>query len=237
MQTEDIRDVGLYTSTDIPFFFKEQSYRDELHVLIRMEGIAPLMDRTDFIVTPRESDLQRISEAINVDESVRKLALDACPPSASGVAIVNRKRGAMTILQRVIGGMSGNPGFIRTVEIFFTFPPEYELENELVRIMPLYLQTDADRDLRFVFAETRDFTAALQRMVGGMLDKAFNTFHDTYETVRQKMEDLVQREQTLEEDVSDEIALGYVAGNPIFLLQSTLEGVLRVLEGFEKNHT
>jgi hypothetical protein len=182
-----------------------------------------------------EEEISILSSQLGVDESVRKLLVEISPKGIYGIAIINERRGILAVLRNSMGGVSGGPGVIRTIEYIYKFPSDNVKDEKQIHVLPLFVQPNFETSPQLVVAKTREFNTLLLKEMKNINDKRFEKLFSSYETLRENLETVGSFLEKINRDFYEQLMESKPEGvmfseYPLIRLQNLLDNAVRVLE-------
>jgi len=187
-------------------------------------------------ILPAETDDESnvLSSQLGVDESIRKMLVERSPAGIYGVVVINEHRGIMAVIRKVMGGVSGAPGIIRSVEYMYKFPAENIKDEKQFRVIPLFPYDMYEQYPREVVNTARTYNASILREISLINDERFKNLFSSYERLKEKLETIGSYLERVNKEVYDQLMQSSPEGvlfseYPLIKLQNLIDGADRVL--------
>lgn len=134
-----------------------------------------------------ESDV--LSSLLGMDESMRKLIVEASPKGIKAIVVINPMSGVMVVIQRPSGGSSGRDGVIRTIEYVYSYSSQTGTEKSIM-ILPVVYEEDFELYPQEVIEVINEFNNLILKEIQIINNKRFNQLFEAYESVREKLQSM-----------------------------------------------
>lgn len=180
-----------------------------------------------------QEESEVLSSLLGMDESMRKLIVEATPKGIKAIVVINPTSGVMVVIQRPPGGSSGKDGIIRTIEYVYSYSAQIGTERNIM-ILPVVYEEDFELYPKEVVEVINEFNNLLLKEIQIINNKRFNQLFETYESVREKLENLGSRIESMNQTFFENLKQSNMDGIstselPLLKVLSTLQTIEREL--------